>query len=290
MRKFIYSGCSFTGWHYPTWADIIAYDHITQGNVDVSYNFGRAGACNYYIQSSLFAAHNKLKITDNDYVGVGWSTPWRDSVFTTWDPFNKHHHDFPGWQTFGYVYSNPFWEQVDNHDIIHTNDAMFQKTLMAYDSVKSKFNINYEIRMQFSEGDSHTNGRKFGDGGYCNPSNNFFNSYHKNILPEYMLIPQWDLSTPNPNYMDIFFGGHPSMELHLEHAMKLTSLHPDTIKEVMLQHNKNMDKTKEIVKNYYDADTDTYNIPSDLVGTLRQRNPCDCWNSPGWSQIRTNLM
>ena len=101
MRKFIYSGCSFTGWHYPTWADIIAYDHITQGNVDIAYNFGRAGACNYYIQSSLFAAHTKLKITDNDYVGVGWSTPWRDSVFTTWDPFNKYHQDFPGWQTFG---------------------------------------------------------------------------------------------------------------------------------------------------------------------------------------------
>jgi len=66
-------GCSFTQWHWVTWADIVAYD------LDIPYyNFGNPGSGNQYIFNILTQAINKYQINQDDLVMICWTNSCRE--------------------------------------------------------------------------------------------------------------------------------------------------------------------------------------------------------------------
>lgn len=66
MRLFTF-GCSMTGYHYPTWADIVGK------NFDFFENWGRPGAGNGYILHALNRCHLVNNLTSKDTVMILWS-------------------------------------------------------------------------------------------------------------------------------------------------------------------------------------------------------------------------
>ena len=68
-------GCSFTNYHWPTWADILARQF--------SYyeNWGNSGAGNFFIFNSLVEAVKRRNITSDDTVIVMWSSIAREDRY-----------------------------------------------------------------------------------------------------------------------------------------------------------------------------------------------------------------
>ena len=148
MKKFLYSGCSYTNFGYPTWGDIIAYDKITRGEIDRAYNVGRAGACNSYILGSLLRGKGDYGLTDNDLVGVCWSTPWRNSIISTVQLDGSTLDRAYAWNTYGNVHANYLWDNIDNHtDSINNDVNLMHNTVVAYQSAHGAFNLDFEFRL-----------------------------------------------------------------------------------------------------------------------------------------------
>jgi hypothetical protein len=92
-------GCSFTGYIYPTWADII-YKSMSP---DVEfYNFGKSGGGNVFIANRITEANRKYKFTETDLVVVMWSTHARIDFYRT---------DDGGWKTPGNIYTQAMLSQ-----------------------------------------------------------------------------------------------------------------------------------------------------------------------------------
>lgn len=68
-------GCSFTDYHWITWADIVA------AYLDIeSYNFGMPGANNMGIAWTILQADRQYKFTSEDCIIVEWTTLGRDYI------------------------------------------------------------------------------------------------------------------------------------------------------------------------------------------------------------------
>ena len=61
-------GCSFTDYHWDTWAD-----HMGK-NFDKFINYGQVGAGNQYILHKLTESHARNEISSTDTVAIMWST------------------------------------------------------------------------------------------------------------------------------------------------------------------------------------------------------------------------
>jgi len=92
-RLFVF-GCSFTKFHWPTYADILAKDHKK------FYNWGRSGAGNFFIFNSIVECNKRNTITADDTVYVMWSSIAREDRFVK----NK-------WLLSGSIYSQHIYDQ-----------------------------------------------------------------------------------------------------------------------------------------------------------------------------------
>lgn len=89
-KRFFAFGCSFTGYKYPTWADIM------NKNMDCEYhNFGQSGGGNMFIAARITEANRRFKFCETDLVSVMWSTFCRE------DRWVKGR----GWVTPGNIYT-----------------------------------------------------------------------------------------------------------------------------------------------------------------------------------------
>lgn len=77
--RFFVIGCSFTNWHWPTWANIIAeqYPHLQ------FYNYGFPGLGNQYVQTLLSQLQRTHQLGSKDLVGIMWSTFHRSISYRT---------------------------------------------------------------------------------------------------------------------------------------------------------------------------------------------------------------
>ena len=94
-KRFFAFGCSFTQYHWPTWANIISEEF------NESYNYGRTGAGNFFIYQSLIEAILKHKINKDDLVMIMFSNVTRE------DRFVKKH----GWITPGNLYFQNVYDE-----------------------------------------------------------------------------------------------------------------------------------------------------------------------------------
>jgi hypothetical protein len=85
-KRFFAFGCSFTGYWWPTWADVLSKE-MPQASF---YNMGVSGAGNLLISAKIVEANLKFNFTEGDLVIVMWSTFCRE------DRYYKNAWDSPG--------------------------------------------------------------------------------------------------------------------------------------------------------------------------------------------------
>lgn len=76
MSRLFTFGCSFTQYHWPTWADILGKEF------DFFENWGLRAAGNQYIANSIIEASVRHNITTDDTVIVMWSSCFREDRYT----------------------------------------------------------------------------------------------------------------------------------------------------------------------------------------------------------------
>lgn len=93
--RFFAFGCSFTKYHWPTWADYLAQKLGCE-----SYNFGEEACGNEYIFHKLIETNATYKFTDKDLVIVCWTNFAREDRYKN----NK-------WQFAGNLYTTNMYSQ-----------------------------------------------------------------------------------------------------------------------------------------------------------------------------------
>lgn len=107
-KRFFAFGCSFTGYRWPTWADIL---HWQMPHAEY-YNYGRSGAGQQYIFTQLNQAINHFDIGEGDLVAIMWSTFYREDRYM----YNRGFHH--NWSTPGNLFTARHavpQEYVDNY-------------------------------------------------------------------------------------------------------------------------------------------------------------------------------
>lgn len=119
-------GCSFTHWHYPTWADIIAKSCT---NAEF-YNLGQGGGGNLFISSRITQANFKFNFCETDLILVMFSTPFREDrwIEGEWklmgSIFNQEYYD----KKFVRDYSDPVGLVIRDLTLVETTIS-YVKTL-----------------------------------------------------------------------------------------------------------------------------------------------------------------
>lgn len=75
MKRLFTFGCSFTHYHWPTWADILGREY------DYFENWGLIGAGNQFIFNSLVECLVKNNLTKNDQIIIMWSNITREDRY-----------------------------------------------------------------------------------------------------------------------------------------------------------------------------------------------------------------
>jgi hypothetical protein len=121
-------GCSYTQWFWPTWPDMLNRDNFQE-----MINYGRCGAGNYYISSTVFDCHATKNITKDDTVIIMWSSPAR------YDMIVPH-----GWLLRGNIlnknanhpeYLEEFLNHYDNMNFFHKTAYAIKSTELLLQSI-----------------------------------------------------------------------------------------------------------------------------------------------------------
>jgi hypothetical protein len=102
IKRLFTFGCSFTGYKWATWANILAYDLDCE-----FYNFWISGAGNTYISNTLAQADAFFNFNENDLIIVSWTNISREDRWI----------ENQGWLTPGNIYTQSEYSQnfVDNY-------------------------------------------------------------------------------------------------------------------------------------------------------------------------------
>lgn len=93
-KRFFAFGCSFTEYHWPTWADILGQE------CEYFENWGKRGGGNHYIFNSLFECHQRNRITPDDLVIIMWTFSVREDRFVRGE-----------WLTPGNIYQHRLYDE-----------------------------------------------------------------------------------------------------------------------------------------------------------------------------------
>lgn len=132
MSKLLTFGCSFTKYHWETWAD-----HLGK-QFDVFINHGRIGAGNQFILHKIVQMVTQGDITEKDTVVVMWTSVMR------YDRFVKGKKSKGEWLTHGNVYggnhSDEFIEKyVDPVGYFHRDCSFIQAAHLILESIGCKY-------------------------------------------------------------------------------------------------------------------------------------------------------
>jgi hypothetical protein len=78
-------GCSFTNYHWPTWADIMSQEY------DEFQNWAQIGCGNHFIFYSLIECIRRNQISDKDTIGIMWTGITREDRYVDkqWKPLGS---------------------------------------------------------------------------------------------------------------------------------------------------------------------------------------------------------
>lgn len=118
MKRVFTFGCSYTGYQYPTWADILIEQVKQEGNKGL--NAGWTGAGNQYIAGRIWECNAKYHFTEEDTVIIVWSNFFREDRYITGYGWNlvgnifNHKLDVP-FQLNNFVYTDEYQYKDINH-------------------------------------------------------------------------------------------------------------------------------------------------------------------------------
>lgn len=145
VKRLFTFGCSFTGYAWSTWPEIIAYDL----NIPL-YNYGASGAGNQYIFNMLIQANNFYKFNQDDLIIICWTNVMREDRYINgrWIiTGNIHQMGFYN-ENFIKKYSDPFGYLIRDLAFMQAADDILSKIGCQYHFLSmNKFIENFD---QFS--------------------------------------------------------------------------------------------------------------------------------------------
>lgn len=240
-------GCSFTDYHWATWANILALDLDCE-----FYNFGKSGSGNFLMSNLITQADAIYKFNQNDLIIVCWTNISREDRWL----------DGRKWITPGNIYSqgvydekfvkkwacSNFYSLRDFSQITLIDNFLYNKTQYHF---LSMCNIT-EVTDQWSTEDSDIS----------KDVKQLFEPSLSKILPSFYKV-LWDDDIQNKLKKDEveihpkFFDGHPTILEHLEYLQKSFTYEfsPSTIKTVEHYHRKFLQMINKDYVKYHIKDT-----------------------------------
>ena len=114
MSRLFTFGCSFTKYHWPTWADILGKEfHEHQ-------NWAEPGAGNQFILNSLVECNLRNKISNLDTVGIMWTNVAREDRYLTY------------WSLPGNIYTQDTYDEKFVRNMITTKGLYIRDLAFMY--------------------------------------------------------------------------------------------------------------------------------------------------------------
>jgi len=211
-KRFFSFGCSFTQYHWPTWANIISKE------IDESYNYGRTGAGNFFIYQSLIEAILKHKINKDDLVMVMFSNVTREDRFVKKD----------GWITPGNLYfQNEYDEKflkkyLCDHGYLMRDLNLVSGCKFSLDSI----GCDYKLMSMVPFDSKQSDGSKMSNIDYLLKFyNDILTTLEPNVL-DTVFDGDWNTRSPRPTYQvhwqkQDYVDNHPTPNEHLEYLQKI---------------------------------------------------------------------
>lgn len=114
MSRLLAFGCSFTSYHWSTWADILAPEF------DEFENWAAAGAGNHFIFNSVMEADQRRRFGPKDTVIVCWTSVMREDRYL----------DNRGWITLGNVTTANVYTKEFVADLVSERGCMIRDLAM----------------------------------------------------------------------------------------------------------------------------------------------------------------
>ena len=127
-------GCSFTNWDMPTWVNILEHHYKDTKTV---YNFGRAGAGNYYIFNTIVEKSLEYNFTKDDLILIQWSGFLREDRFKDGN-----------WTTPGNIITQNYYSPSVVNDWFFDEEGMTKRDYSYIHSIQKMLesdNIDYEM-------------------------------------------------------------------------------------------------------------------------------------------------
>lgn len=205
-RRFFSFGCSFTDYHWPTWADIIGAEFPDQ-----YFNFGNTGSSNDFIFRSVIEANQIHQFQPDDLVIIQWTEFLRD---TGWRPDT-------GLSGCGSIFQNHQYTTYTLEHFKKLDPVDFIKRDLEYMKSISVFLKNINVKHFMFSMNTITNT----DGAYLRsdlkPLVNFYSEIIEELYPSFEETVQWaenpGVKTEKYSWPDT----HPTPFMHLTHLMKV---------------------------------------------------------------------
>jgi len=216
-KRFFAFGCSFTDYHWPTWANIISQE------IPNSTVFGKSGAGNFFIYQSLIEANIRYKLNKDDLIMVMFSNVTREDRFMrsrgTWvTPGNLFHQS---------EYDENFMKNLFCHHGYLMRDL---NLVYGCKNILNSIGCEYELMSIVPFNSLKSDGDMMDDIDYLL---NFHKDTISQIKPsvlEVLFNNDWNTRLPRPKYKvnwtdDLFVDNHPTT---LEHFEYLQLIFPET--------------------------------------------------------------
>jgi len=205
-KRFFAFGCSFTDYHWPTWADIIGGEFPDQ-----YFNFGNTGSSNDFIFRSVIEANQIHNFQPDDLIIIQWTEFLRDAG---WRPDSGLSGCGSILQNHQYtIYTEEHFQKLDPREFIK-RDLEYIKTTTTF---LKHCNVDY---FMFSMNDA-TNP----DGAYIRPDLgpliDFYQDVVDELFPSFEETVRWaeqpGVKTSQHEWPDT----HPSPAMHLTHLLTI---------------------------------------------------------------------
>jgi hypothetical protein len=207
-KRFFAFGCSFTWYHWPTWADAIARE------IPETYNYGRPASGNFYIFASIIEANIKHKFNEDDLIIVMWSSIDREDRYIN----NK-------WEAKGSVYHSidDFYDKEFVKKYVDPRGCFIRdaSTMVAVSSLLKGLDYHYLSMVPFTNTESYKNTYKAED-----DLREFYKDTLKTIKPSVLeVIYNFNWGTRKNikrkdngrEYTDL----HPTPNMHVEYLQRI---------------------------------------------------------------------
>jgi hypothetical protein len=251
MRRLFTFGCSYTNYGWPTWADICGRSFNT------FVNYGKSGAGNHYIVSTLLECDKVYNLTPDDVVLIMFTSPTRFDTLINGN-----------WGTRGNIFTtngyfdNKFLSEYWSEDYgvqttwMHMKHAkLFLESKKIQHKMMSAFNLHMGLKSEY-EYLLRSSSEKF---------NKYYDKDVSDILDVKISVREWIVATYGTRTSDYFkFKWNPSMKW-CEPTNEIVDGHPtiqmhyDWVKKFLPEYLPNNFDVEKETKIHYDYDNYTPN-------------------------------